>query len=78
MPRKVKSFKTAKAVMEVETSPEDIRILKNRIYRFKDLLGKDYDEDKLSRLVYSNVDYWDLDKLLRNGCDPELAIEILI
>jgi ferredoxin-fold anticodon binding domain-containing protein len=76
-PRKVKKFKTVRPIMEVEIPTESSKLLKNRIYRFKELLGPDAEEWQVDHLAHSEIDYWDLDKLLKNGCDPELAIEIL-
>lgn len=56
---------------------EKKKINKNRNYRFRELLGEDIEELELERIVNSDIDYWDLDKLIKNGCEPNLAIEIL-
>lgn len=78
MPKKIKFSGKLQKMIDVEQLPETDSILKNRIYRFKELLGEDSSEEQLASLVYSKVDYWDLDKLLKSGCEPDLAIKILL
>ena len=78
MPKQRRIGRTIKQVEDTNISSEEYKILKNRRYRFKELLGENVEENQLDVLVNSKVDYWDLDNLLKKGCDPELAMDILL
>ena len=78
MPKQRRIGQTITAVDDTDTSSERYKILKNREYRFKELLGEEVEDHQLDRLVNSSIDYWDLDRLLKKGCEPEVALDILL
>lgn len=76
--RKIKKINSVRKInMDEDLSPEALKLQINRTYRFKELLGDDYNEEDLHKIVNSKIDYWDLDNLLKNGCQPEVALKIL-
>lgn len=77
MPRKIKKVKKLKEFVE-PLGPEEQQLLDNRIFRFKEILGSDYDKKTLNHLVASDVDYHDLENLISKGCSLTTAIEILV
>jgi hypothetical protein len=50
----------------------------NRHYRFTKALGEDFPNEDILLLIESEVDYHDLEKLLKRGCSKELSIKILL
>ncbi len=78
MPKKIKNVKKIKESRDIDLSPEETRLYENRVYRFKDILGREWPKEQINALVDSTVDYHDLEELVKNGCSPELAIKILI
>ncbi len=78
MPKKIKNIKKIKEARNIDLSPQELRLIENREYRFKDILGRDWPKEQINSLVDSTVDYHDLEELVKNGCSPELAIKILI
>lgn len=78
MPKKTRIGRIIKQVEDTDISPEEHNLLQNRRYRFKELVGESVEEHRIEFLVQSDVDYWDLDNLLKKGCDPDTAIAILL
>ncbi len=78
MPKQRRLRGTINQVEDTDISSEEYKVLKNRRYRFKELLGENAEDHQIEILVNSKVDYWDLDDLLKKGCDPELAMDILL
>jgi hypothetical protein len=77
MPKRTRKIKSIREIEQEDLSPEVLKLRINRLYRFKELLGEDFDEDKLKELTKSSMDYWELSGLLQAGCPPDLAIDIL-
>ncbi len=56
---------------------EEQKVAHWRFESFQKLLPKEYDELKISILVCSDSSPHDLEKLIKEGCEIDLAVEIL-
>lgn len=77
MPKRVRKIGKIIETPEVEIDPDLFKLQKNRIFRFKKILGDEWDKKEIFELANSRLDYYDLEKLIDEGCPPDLAIKIL-
>lgn len=77
MPKRVKNFRKIMEMPEAQIDPESRKLQTNREYRFREILGEDFPPERIFQLVESKVDYHDLEELVKSGCPPVLALDIL-
>lgn len=77
MPKKASNVRNVKK-MTAPMSPENKKLYDNRVFRFNEIIGGAVSKKEFQKVIDSDIDYWDMQNLIENGCSPELAIKILI